>query len=157
MTCLPGAESVSRLRVVEKWRGGDVDELHVWHREHHLRALHVRKTEPRGAGERRFPMRARDAPQRGPGHLRELLRGEHGEATKAQDADADRVRCHEVPYWSSGSVHRTGTLFSRYRCRVVEEGWHDPIRLIVPVSGSDMARIPPHLALSRSRHTVAGW
>ena len=50
-----------------------------------------------------------------------------------------------------------GTLFSRYRCRVVEEGWHDPIRLIVPVSGSDMARIPPHLALSRSRHTVAGW
>ena len=56
-------------------------------------------------------MRNRDAPQRGPGHLRELLAGEHGEASKAQDADADRVRCHEVLYWSSGSVHRTGRCF----------------------------------------------
>jgi hypothetical protein len=41
--------------------------------------------------------------------------------------------------------------------RVVEEGWQDPIRLIVPGSGSDTARIPPHPALSRSRQTVAGW
>ena len=89
---LAGVKSVSRLRVVEKWRGGDVDELHVGHREHHLRVLHVRKTEPRGAGERRFAMRARDAPQRGAGHLRELLGGEHGEAAKAEDADTDRVR-----------------------------------------------------------------
>ena len=89
---LAGAKSVSRLLVVEKWRRGDVDELHVGHREQHLRAFHVRKTEPRGAGERRFAMRAGDAPQRGPRHLRELLRGEHGEATKAEDADADRVR-----------------------------------------------------------------
>ena len=39
-------------------------------------------------------MRAGDAPQRGPRHLRELLRREHGEATKAEDADADRVCCH---------------------------------------------------------------
>ena len=36
-------------------------------------------------------MRAGDAPQRGPRHLRELLRSEHGEATKAEDTDADRV------------------------------------------------------------------
>ena len=51
-----------------------------------------------------------------------------------------------------------GTLFSRYPLlRVVEEDWQDPIRPIGPVSGSDRARIPPHLALSRSRHTVAGW
>ena len=39
---LPGAKSVSRLRVVKKWRGGNVDELHAWHREHHLSTLHVR-------------------------------------------------------------------------------------------------------------------
>jgi hypothetical protein len=58
--------------------------------------LHVCKTEPRGAGERRFAMSACDAPQHGSRHLRELLRGEHGEATKAEDADADRVRCHEI-------------------------------------------------------------
>jgi hypothetical protein len=89
---LTGEKSVSRLRVVKKWRRGNVDELHVWHREHHLGALHIRKAEPCGAGERRFPMRARDAPQRGSGHLRELLGGEHGEAAKAQDTDADCVR-----------------------------------------------------------------
>jgi hypothetical protein len=35
---------------------------------------------------------ARNATQRGPRHLRELLRGEHGEAAEAEDADADRVR-----------------------------------------------------------------
>ena len=90
---LAGVKRGPRLLVVEKWRGGDVDELHVGHREQHLRAFHVRKTEPRGAGERRFAMRAGDAPQRGPRHLRELLRREHGEATKAEDADADLVRC----------------------------------------------------------------
>jgi len=88
---LTGAERGSRLLVVEKGRGGDVDELNVWHREQHLRAFHIRKTEPRGAGERRFATRAGDAPQRGPRHLRELLRSEHGEATEAEDADADRV------------------------------------------------------------------
>jgi hypothetical protein len=88
---LTGAQSVSRLLVVEKWRGGDVHELHVGHREQHLRAFHVRKTEPRGAGERRFAMRAGDVPQCDPRHLRELLGGEHGEATKAEDADADII------------------------------------------------------------------
>jgi hypothetical protein len=80
---LTGVKSGSRLLVVEKWRGGDVDELHVGHRQQHLRAFHVRKTEPRGAGERRFATGACNAPQRGPRHLRELLRGEHGEAAKA--------------------------------------------------------------------------
>ena len=64
---LTGVKSVSRLLVVEKWRGGDVDELHIGHREQHLRAFHVRKTEPRGAGERRFATGACNAPQRGPG------------------------------------------------------------------------------------------
>jgi hypothetical protein len=54
--------------------------------------LHVRQTETRCAGERRFAMRAGDGPQRGPRHLRELLRSEHGEATEAEDTDADRVR-----------------------------------------------------------------
>ena len=89
---LTGVKSGSRLLVVEKWRGGDVDEMHVWHREQHVRTLYVRKTETRCAGERRFAMRACDVPQRGPRHLRELLRSEHGEATEAEDTDADRVR-----------------------------------------------------------------
>jgi hypothetical protein len=43
---LAPAEGGSRLLVVQKWRG-DVDEMHVWQREQHLRALHIRKTEPR--------------------------------------------------------------------------------------------------------------
>jgi hypothetical protein len=74
------------------------DERHAVHLqderdgEHHLGAMHIRKAEPCGAGERRFPMRARDASQRRSRHLRELLGGEHGEAAKAQDTDADRVR-----------------------------------------------------------------
>ena len=66
--------------------------MHVWHREHHFRMMYVRKTETLGADERRFAMRACDVPQRGPRHLRELLRSEHGEATEAEDTDADRVR-----------------------------------------------------------------
>ena len=82
----------TRLLVVEKWRRGDVDELDVRHREQHLRAFHIRKTEPRGAGERRFATGACNAPQRRPRHLRELLRSEHGEAAKPKDADADRGR-----------------------------------------------------------------
>ena len=86
---LTGVKSVARLLVVEKWRSGDVHELHVGHREQHIRAFDVHKTEPRGAGERRFAMRASDAAQGGPGHLRELLRGEHREAAKPEDADAD--------------------------------------------------------------------
>ncbi len=89
---LARAESGSRLLVVQKWRRGDVDKMHVWHREQHLRALHIRKAEPRGAGKRRFAMRACDVPQRGPRYLRELLRSEHGKATEAQDTDADLVR-----------------------------------------------------------------
>ena len=89
---LAPAESGSRLLVVQKWRSRDVDEMHVWPREQHLRALYVRKTETRCAGERRFAMCACDAPQRGPRHLRELLRSEHGEATEAEDTDTDRVR-----------------------------------------------------------------
>ncbi len=89
---LARAESGSRLLVVQKWRRGDVDEMHVGHREQHVRTLDVRKTEPLGAGERRFAMRAGDVPQRGSRHLRELLRSEHGEATEAEDTDADCVR-----------------------------------------------------------------
>ena len=50
------------------------------------------KTETIGAGERRFAMRTCDVPQRRPRYLRELLRSEHGEATEAEDTDADRVR-----------------------------------------------------------------
>lgn len=65
---------------------------HVGHREERFRTLDVHKTEPLSAGERRFAMRACDVPQRGPRHLRELLRSEHGEATEAEDTDADRVR-----------------------------------------------------------------
>jgi hypothetical protein len=91
---LAGAKGVSCLRVVEKWWRGDVDELHVRPREQHVLALHVHETEPGGARERRFAMRARDAPQRGSRHLRELLCGEHGEAAKAKDADTDCVCCH---------------------------------------------------------------
>ena len=51
---LTRAKRRSGLLVVEKGRCGDVDELHVGHREQYLRALHVRKTEPSGAGERGF-------------------------------------------------------------------------------------------------------
>ncbi len=91
---LTGVKSVPRLRVVEEWWRGNVDELHVRPREQRLRMLHVHETEPGGARERRFAMRACDAPQRGPRHLRELLCGEHGEAAEAKDADTDRVCCH---------------------------------------------------------------
>jgi hypothetical protein len=86
------AESATRLLVVQKWRRGDVDEMHVGHREQRFRAFDVRKTEPLGAGERRFAMRAGDVPQRGSRHLRKLLRSEHGEATEAEDTNADCVR-----------------------------------------------------------------
>jgi hypothetical protein len=88
MTCLPPRRAA---RACSWCRNGGV-EMHVWHREQHLRALHIRKTEPRGAGERRFAMRACDVPQRDSRHLRELLRSEHGKATEAEDTDADRVR-----------------------------------------------------------------
>jgi hypothetical protein len=86
------AESATRLLVVQKWRRGDVDEMHVRHREQLFRTLDAHKTEPLGAGERRFAMRAGDVPQRGSRHLRKLLRSEHGEATEAEDTDADYVR-----------------------------------------------------------------
>ena len=66
--------------------------MHVGHREQRVRAFDVRKTEPSGAGERRFAMRAGDVPQRGSRHLRELLRSERGEGTEAEDTDADCVR-----------------------------------------------------------------
>jgi hypothetical protein len=89
---LAPAESGSRLLVVQKWRRGDIDEIHRRHREQHFRTLYVRKTETLGADERRFAIRARDVPQRGPRHLRELVRSEHGEAAEAEDTDADRVR-----------------------------------------------------------------
>src|SRR4029079_147942 len=86
------AESATRLLVVQKWRRGDVDEMHVGYREERFRTFDVHKTKPVGAGERRVAMRACDVPQRGPRHLRELLRSEHREATEAEDTDADRVR-----------------------------------------------------------------
>ena len=50
--------------------------------------LYIFETESRGAGERRCPVRAGDAPELGPGHRRELLRREHAEAAKAEDTDA---------------------------------------------------------------------
>jgi hypothetical protein len=89
---LPLAESATRLLVVQKGRRGDVDEMHVGLREQRFRTLNVRKTEPLGAGERRFAMRAGDVPQLRSRHLRELLRSEHGETTEAENTDADRVR-----------------------------------------------------------------
>ena len=98
---LAGAKSVSRLLVVEKWRRGDVDELHVWHREQHLRTLHVHETEPRGAGERRFAMRARDVPQRGPRHLRELLRANMAKPPKPRMPMPTAFADMKLPYPSS--------------------------------------------------------
>jgi hypothetical protein len=85
-------ESATRLFVMQKWRRGDVDEMHVRHREQHVRPPDVRKTEPLGARERRVAMRACDVPQRSPRDLRELLRSEHRETTEAEDPDAHCVR-----------------------------------------------------------------
>ena len=87
-------ERGARLRVVEKGRRGNVDEIDFGIGQEHLHRHEIGHAEAPRHGQRRFAMGARDGHEAHARRLKKLLEGEKSEAAGSDHADAECFRMH---------------------------------------------------------------
>ena len=127
---LAGFERRQGLRIVQKRRGGDVDQVDVVAGQELVDVFDVGNAEPPRGGQGRLSMRSRHSGQLHARHLGKLLKGIEPEAAAADHAQSDFVLIHAHSVFRQGSILEVRTNRSR------------STQLIVPLGRAGQFRVP---------------